>query len=96
MTAATIRDLLDRLQHLRVMPDVHGSPESLDIRNVIDGRSCTIGYARNQELADWLNETFEMARNLRNQDWTRDRLCAVPDCLQTCMPFSIRCETHYK
>jgi hypothetical protein len=67
VSASTVRDLLDRLQHLRVMPDHKGDPSSLDIRNLIDGRDTTIGYARNQEFVDWFNETFEIARNLRQR-----------------------------
>jgi hypothetical protein len=62
-----VLDALRFFRHMRVMPEYEGnskkrSMDALDIRDLRDGVPTTIGYARNQELADEFNQAFERIR----------------------------------
>lgn len=59
-----LRFFLQRFVHLRVMVDPAQPLELYDVRDRCDGQVITIAYARNAEIADEMNRTFEQAREI--------------------------------
>jgi len=59
-----LRAALEPFRHTRVRTDGNFAAEDTEILDMIDGRECVVGYARNGDIANEWNERFERVRSV--------------------------------
>ncbi len=74
---SAILEALRFFRHMRVLPESKET-DSLDIRDLRDGRQVTIGYARSQREADEFNRAFEHIRLLLSRP-DAEAIAAAPE-----------------